>query len=46
MDVESRLRNLEERLNKLDGNKTVTPKMNNDKQDEDFMDPMELKMRR
>jgi len=58
MDVESRLRNLEERLNKLEGNKTVTPKMNDDdrlrrerqemmrREQEKFMSPMEIRMSR
>ena len=49
MDVESKLRNLEERLNK-----PVTPKntLSQEQQDilrrekEQFMDPMELRMRR
>ena len=41
MDVESRLRNLEERCNKLEGNKPVAPMMNTTVQQEEmFEDPI------
>jgi hypothetical protein len=58
MDIEIRLRNLEERLSKLEGNKTVTPMMNDDdrlrreqqeilrREQEKFMSPMQIRMKR